>query len=338
MCRRRLARHHLLDRGTDIVQAVRDIGGVQAQLPSAAEWAIGARVDGITVDDVRAELWERRRLLKAYTLRGTLHLVPADEAALWAAATESPDPVDDKLIDAVDRALRGRCLTRKELAEAVGDERLLSQWGDFIAPALGRGILCFGPPRGNQVTFVHRKDWGVPWKRHGRATAHREAARRYLHAYGPAAPKDFARWMHVEPAEAKAAFEALDLDAVDRSRFVLAGDTDWPSSSTAPVVRLLPQYDAYVLGAFPRDEVVPPSTKPRISTYGKGRWEGPAALPLVLVDGVVAGMWARTLTARAVAVTVEPFADIDADLLHDEVERLGAFLNREASLAIGRLP
>ncbi len=104
------------------------------------------------------------------------------------------------------------------------------------------------------------------------------------------------------------------------------------------MVRLLPQYDAYVLGAFPRDEVVPPSTKPRISTYGKGRWEGPAALPLVLVDGVVAGMWARKLTTRAVAVTVEPFTEFDTDLLDGEVERLGAFLNRQASLTIGRLP
>lgn len=322
--RRRLARHHLLDRGTDIVQVVRDIGGVQAQLPSAAEWAIGARVDGITVDDVRAELWERKRLLKAYTLRGTLHLVPTDEAAMWAAATEPLDPVDDALIDAVDRALRGRCLTRTELAESVGDERLLAQWGDFIAPAAMRGVLCFGPPRGNQVTFVHRKDWGVPWKRPDRPAAQREAARRYLYAYGPAAPKDFARWMHIDPAEARAAFDGLEPD-------------DAPPPAPGPTtVRLLPQYDAYVLGAFPRDEVVPPATKPRISTYRKGKWEGPAALPLVLVDGVVAGMWSRTLTTRT--VTVEPFADVDTDLLDGEVARLGAFLNREASLTIGRLP
>lgn len=323
--RRRLARHHLLDRGTDIVQAVRDIGGVQAQLPSAAEWAIGARVDGITVDDVRAELWEHKRLLKTYTLRGTLHLVPTDEAAMWAAGTQPPDPVDDELLDAVDRALRGRCLTRTELAEAVGDERLLSQWGDFIAPAATRGVLCFGPPRGNQVTFVHREDWGVPWKRHARAAAQREAARRYLHAYGPAAPKDFARWMHIERAEAEAAFAGL------------MDDGEPSSPERPPTVRLVPQYDAYVLGAFPRHEVVPPATRPRISTYGKGRWEGPAALPLVLVDGVVAGMWARKLAKRTVAVTVEPFADFDTELLDDEVERLGAFLNRQASLRIGRL-
>ncbi|HVF73477.1 MAG TPA: winged helix DNA-binding domain-containing protein [Acidimicrobiales bacterium] len=321
MCRRRLARHHLLERTDDIVQAVRDIGGVQAQLSSAAEWSIGARVDGITAEDVRAELWERKRLLKMYTLRGTLHLVPSDEAALWAAATQPLDD-SDELVDAIDRALRGRCLTRAELADAVGDERLLSQWGDFVSPAATRGVLCFGKPQGSKVTFVHRKDWGVPWKRHARATAQREAARRYLDAYGPAAPKDFARWMHIDPAEAKAAFDGLD------------GDGDAPPPKGPTAVRLLPQYDAYILGAFPRDKVVPPEAKPRISTYGKGKWEGPAALPLVLVDGVVAGMWAR----KGLKVTVEPFVDIDEPLLEAEVERLGSFLGGQASLTVARLP
>lgn len=308
------------------MEAVRAVGGVQAQLPSAAEWAIGARVEGITVDDVRAELWERKRLVKAYTLRGTLHLVPADEAALWAAATQPLDD-DDELVEAVGRALRGRCLTRAELAEAVGDERLLSQWGDFVSPAATRGVLCFGPPRGNQVTFVHREDWGVPWKRHHRAAAQREAAKRYLHAYGPATPKDFARWMHIDPAEAKAAFEGLGDD--DQG----GAPTDGPAT-----VRLLPQYDAYMLGAFPRDKVVPASAKPRTSSYGKGKWEGPAALPVVLVDGVVGGIWARKLTARSVKVTVEPFVDIDEALVEAEVDRLGAFLKRQASFAVGRLP
>jgi hypothetical protein len=200
-------------------------------------------------------------------------------------------------------------------------------------------VLCFGPPRGAQVTFVHREDWGVPWKRHARATAQREAARRYLHAYGPAAPKDFARWMHIEPAEAAAAFDALDVDAVDGS-FVLKGDTAVPPppKPPGPIVRLLPQYDAYILGAFPRERVVPPEAKPRTSSYKKGKWEGPAALPLVLVDGLVAGMWARTATKRSMKVTVEPFTDFDETLLAAEVERLATFSNREASLTVGRLP
>lgn len=316
-----------------MVEVVRAIGGVQAQVLSAAEWAIGARVEGVTAADVRAELWDRKRLVKAYTLRGTLHLVPADEAAVWAAASAPPDE-DSSLVGAVEAALQGRCLTRAELAEAVGDERLLSQWGDHIAPAWRRGVLCFGPPRGAQVTFVHRRDWGVPWKRVARARAQEEAARRYLHAYGPATPQAFARWMHIEPSEAKAVFDRLDVEPAAHG-VVLRGDTDDPAPPGPAVTRLVPQYDAYILGALPREHVVPPEAKARISTYKRGRWEGPAALPLVLVDGVVAGMWER----KGRVVTVEPFgdADLDADALAAEVERLARFVGQEASLRVGRL-
>jgi hypothetical protein len=53
---------------------------------AAAELSIAARVDGAVRADVQAELWERRRLVKNWTLRGTIHLHPADELPLWMAA------------------------------------------------------------------------------------------------------------------------------------------------------------------------------------------------------------------------------------------------------------
>jgi hypothetical protein len=52
---------------------------------SAAETAIGVRVRDVTAADVRTELYERRSLVKTWSIRGTVHLVPADELPLWAA-------------------------------------------------------------------------------------------------------------------------------------------------------------------------------------------------------------------------------------------------------------
>ena len=75
-CRRRLARHYLLEpiaKG-GMVDAVRTVGGIQAQILSAAELAIGVRVAGVTLPDVQAALWERHTMVKTYGPRGTLHL------------------------------------------------------------------------------------------------------------------------------------------------------------------------------------------------------------------------------------------------------------------------
>lgn len=75
-------------------------------------------------------------------------------------------------------------------------------------------------------------------------------------------------------------------------------------------LRLLPSYDCYVLGCGPREWVVPQAARTRVSTDGRGRFEGATALPVLLIDGV-AGMWEqRKLTSRS-----ELLAEVCAILL-----------------------
>ena len=85
---RRLVRNHLAERASAdrLVEVVRDVCGIHAQVMGSAELQLAARVDGVTQGDVRAALWERRELAKTWTLRGTLHIHPAGELSLWTAA------------------------------------------------------------------------------------------------------------------------------------------------------------------------------------------------------------------------------------------------------------
>src|SRR4051812_49666535 len=75
-----------MQRSTSLVDVARQTGGIHAQVQASAELQLAARVEGITQQDVRDALWRDRTLVKAWTLRGTLHLHPADELALWHAA------------------------------------------------------------------------------------------------------------------------------------------------------------------------------------------------------------------------------------------------------------
>lgn len=81
---RRLARSHLVERAPAdrLVEVVRDVCGIHAQVMGSAELQLAARVEGIGQADVREALWERRELVKTWTLRGTLHIHPADELGL----------------------------------------------------------------------------------------------------------------------------------------------------------------------------------------------------------------------------------------------------------------
>jgi len=75
----RFARSHLARRvqAEQLVEVVRDVCGIHAQVMGSAELQLAVRVDGITQADVREALWERRTLAKTWTTRGTLHIHPA---------------------------------------------------------------------------------------------------------------------------------------------------------------------------------------------------------------------------------------------------------------------
>ena len=90
----RLSRHHLAERTPNaerrpsIVDVVRDTGGIQAQVQSAAELAIWTRRRETTRDDIRRALWDTREIVKTSAMRLTLHLIPARDLAIYIAAVK----------------------------------------------------------------------------------------------------------------------------------------------------------------------------------------------------------------------------------------------------------
>ncbi|HUZ02840.1 MAG TPA: winged helix DNA-binding domain-containing protein [Thermomicrobiaceae bacterium] len=369
---RRLVRSSLVERaGADrLVDTARDLGGVHAQVQTSAELQLGARVEGITQTDVREALWARRSLVKAWTLRGTLHLHPAGELALWFAARRAvagmsaddhaemeawQDPAgvlhpplgsDDvrAIHAAVWDALDGRCLLREELAEEVvqrvgprARHRLLSGFAFFL------GDLCQGPPRGTRVTFVRPDQWVEGWREVDAQEALREVCRRYLHTYGPARPADFREWFAARAftaARARALFDALgeELEAIDvegRRAYVLAGDTAFPELPGS--LRLLPEYDVYIMGSREREQLIPEAVRRQVAAHGRGRYEGPAGVRFLVVDGVAAGLWERRKRGRRIELRVAPartLTRVERAQLAGEAERVGAFVGLEPRLTV----
>ena len=56
---------------------------------SAAEWQAGARIDGLTPGAVQEALWKERTLVKTWAMRGTLHVLSAEELPLFTAAQQA---------------------------------------------------------------------------------------------------------------------------------------------------------------------------------------------------------------------------------------------------------
>jgi Winged helix DNA-binding domain len=351
--------------------------GIHAQVMATAELSLGLRVAGATRRDVRRELWERRRLVKTYGPRGTVHLFPADELPLWTAALRANQPPEggdaaeragltpqrlDRLVAAIGEALDGRCLTRQQLGEELArrlgpwvlEEAFPAfggawpRWWLAIGEAAGRGVLCFGPNQGNRVTFVRPDQWLAGWRPVDARQALAEVFRRFLAAYGPAGPGDFAPWFRMQPAAAAELARSLgdrveEVDVEGYRGLLPAGEDVSGGLPAGGSVLLLPSFDCYVRGAYPRDRAIPPASAARAlegapsrSTSGRADLAGP--LPGLVVDGVVVGIWERRRSGRRFDLRVEPFVRLSAaqrKAVDARATRIGEILEAPVTLSFG---
>ena len=332
-----------------LLETARATCGVHAQLATGAELALSARVEGVTRGDVQDALWEARTLVKAATLRTTLHLHPAGDLPLWKSleligsrwrtpkwlgwqglTLGEAELLREQVLAVLDD---GEPRTRVEIGEAVGGDagaHLASDsWGHFLAPA--NDLLCHGPPRGRAVTFVRCDRWLAGWRALDAREAQLEACRRYFSTYGPARRDELEHWLASElPDDVWDGLELEEVDVEGYGSYVLRGDV-FPDCRPSGV-RLLSHYDVYVVGCHPRAVLIP-EQKERIFLRGAG------PNPALLVDGRVAGVWTRTQRSggRRLELAVEPFrrlTNAQQTELADEAVRVARTFGAEPVLVL----
>lgn len=345
---RRVPKRRLLD-------VVRDVCGLHAQVQSSAELQAWARVEGVTAEDVRDALWERRTLVRSWAMRGTLHVLTADDLPVYVGALRTHDrwwkgawlrmigfsePELRSILEAIHRSLGARPITRERLTEKVaalvgprGRERMGSGWGEMLKPAAFAGSLVSGPPRGQNVTFVRPDRWLKAWAVPEPDEAWREVVRRYLRTYGPATRDEFARWWGMQPATAG---RILKASADELEEIEVEGEAAWALAGEAAAMRkarlrsparLLPAFDVYVAGSRPKASLVDRRFEARV--FRQAGW----ITPVVLVDGMVAGVWGLERRGAEFEVAVEPFGTLSAARrreVAEEADRLGDFLGAPA--------
>jgi Winged helix DNA-binding domain len=343
----RLERHHLVHRApaADLVKVTGAIGGAQAQLMSAAELQVGVRVDCRT-SEVRDALWKDRTLVKTWLMRGTLHLIPAADLGLYTSAMRArsiktrsswlkffqlSEAELMEVIAAIGEALDDRPQTREELIARVGAGRsehvlagLRSGWGGMLKPVARNGLLCFGPSRGQSVTFVRPERWIAGWRQLDPDEALVEVARRYLRAYGPATKQDFTRWWGTWSGVGTAAWAGLAQELVPVSIEGTLADvleSDLEAVTRQPLaasVQLLPSFDPYLMGHATRHHLVEVAHASKVSrTAG---WIS----AVVLVDGQVAGTWTHEVVKETLRLTLAPFRRLSSKTTAEVRRRAGS--------------
>jgi hypothetical protein len=357
----RMARQRLVRRApaADWPQVVARVCGLHAQVQSSAELTLWARVDDLDPGVVARALWTDRTLVRTWAMRGTLHLLAADELAMWVGAQGVLRPRYETapwrktfgmtsaeavaVIDAIRAALDGEPLTRDELGDAVaellGDERLghatRGSFGTMPKLAAFRGDVCFAPPAGQKVRFTRPDRWlGAGWAPDPAPAAMAAVVRRHLAACGPASRESFARWFGMSSAAQAGKLIAGLGDEVAAVRVagfngsMLATDVEEAAAAQpGGHVALLPAFDQYVVAA-PREGTPVLAAEQRPRVYRPQGWLS----PVLLVDGRIEGVWKHERRAGTLTVAIEPFGDPGEQVraaAEAEAQRLLAYVGDE---------
>jgi hypothetical protein len=299
--------------------------GVQAQDWRSARLALRARADGLTPAALDAAAADGS-LVVAWLLRGTLHLVRAEDHGWLLALTARAGVVESRRRLAeegvtepqVDTALQviaagpaDGARSRRELTDhlAAAGVPVAGQAVHHcvrLAALHGRAVLVPGVAAGSLL--VRAID--LPAAPSDRDAAVVELARRYLRGHGPATAADLAVWSGLPLRDARAGLRGLGAalvecadGLVDLARHDAAVD-DPPGVSP----RLLPPFDPFLLGWADRSFAVPEHLRSRVQPGG-GMLRATAT-----VDGAAVGTW--TLRRRGgrpeVALDVAEPAHIEA--------------------------
>ena len=336
----------------DPVDAVAQLGAVQAQDYAGAKWALGQRLVNHTDASIEKEFNEGK-LLRTHILRPTWHFVtPADIHWMLLISTARVhainahyyrkaglDSATAKRTNAIiTKALRGgNQLTRTEIASVLekaggpadGDLRMTL----IMMRAELDGVICSGVRRGKQFTYALLSERAPQVKVWTREEALAELMKRYFTTRGPATLQDFTWWSGLTMADAKNGMETVKSGFASES---INGQTFWfreikpKNGKKTFTAHLLPNFDEYFIGFKDRSAIREVAQKVNIAD------NNPALIAnVIILNGQVVGGWKRTFKKETVAIELRPIIKLtknEKEAVELASEKFGNFLGMSSTI------
>lgn len=309
----RLRSHRLTAPARTVTDAAGHMLAVQSQDFTAGRWALAVRTRGEPGLSAVDRAFERGELVRGWTMRGTLHTVPARDLG-WilevtagrqrqqAASRHRDLGIDDEMVVSTVRALtpalRDGGLTRSEvftLLDGVGIDPSGQRGIHLLFTLTIDGLICQGPVVARDG--VAREQRFVLVDEHIREHAHpddplAELFVRYIAGHGPAGVADFAWWSGLtlgvsREAAARAAHRVVEIETG-----LFVAETRPRRAADAPTVLALGAFDEYYISYADRTAVSAPE---HLAAIGPGK--NGMVRPILVADGTVIGVWGHSTSA-----------------------------------------
>jgi hypothetical protein len=345
-----LARQMLLERRTDVSvsDAIAKLVALQAQLARPPFLALWSRLADFSREQLATPVADRK-LVRATMMRGTIHLLAADDYCEWrgvihpclesglrSVLREWVSTADLPTLEAEARQFFGRApatfdayrkhvkARRPDINERAPGYAMRMRIPLVQVPA--DATWCWP----TAAEFALADDW-LGRRVSIETKSPQDFVLRYLAAFGPASVADAQSWSGL--GGLRVVFDELRprlvtfRDARKRELFDLP-DAPRPDEDVLAPARFLPEFDNAVLGHDDRSRIVAEAHRSRLVTKN-------LLVPATfLVDGFVAGTWSVTRKRKTATITLTPFGKLtkkNLAVLTREAEEMLAFSEPDAT-------
>jgi hypothetical protein len=332
-------------------QTVSCMLAMQAQDYYGSLWAVGLRTRDATEADIQRAIVQRK-LVRTWPMRGTLHLLAAEDVrwmlALTGARASSLNAGRIERQYGLDAVVMKRCrkiaekvlrggepVARTELYaafEAAGIETGASRGLNILGQLSQDAVICGGPRIDKQATYVLADAWLPASKPLPRDEALATLAARYFSSRGPATAHDLAWWSGLTLKDVRVAVDGAKRQLVGET---IDGVVYWSSADTdadarpSRQVHLLPPFDEYLVAYRDRDIPLDPAFNPRVIGLN-GLFNAS-----LISSGRTVATWKRLTRKAAIEVSLDRFKVLRGSELRaatNAVRRYGSFLGLETVL------
>jgi hypothetical protein len=305
-----LRKQHLLDNSTDeLVQIVRDIGGLHGTIPKTPYLSLFSRTKNFTKQQLDEELYTKRSLGRIRCVRKTVYVLPKELLSTAFSATKSMVELTSKryiqylgvteqdyteLSQQIIRLLKGKGLTAKKIKTKLGTDLNVSAVMNLMCD---QGLLIRGNPKNGWKSNLHTyylfHDYfpDVNLNQSNKKDAIELLVQHYIASFGPVTENDIIWWTGltktlIQDALKKLEVVSVNVEGLEGSFLLLKSDTTLKGASPrSRVVNLLPALDSYIMGYTERKRFL------AHQYYNNVFDRSGNAAPTILVEGKVVGVW-----------------------------------------------
>lgn len=354
-----MQKHHLTEdpRTDDLLQIVRDIGGLHATLSTTPYLSLFLRSQRFNREDLDDVLYTKRLLGKVRYARKTVYIIPKERVPIAYSAMKALlltrfevyiqhlgltqdqyEEIPQKILDIV----KGYGKTTKEIKAKLNRDLNVSAIVNLMCD---QGLLIRGKPKSGWKSNIHTY---YPFNEYfpdldlsemEELQAKERMVRHYLSSYGPVSAKDISWWTGFSKGNVKRILEVLkndlifvEISGISGSLMMLSSDKTSLNSvevSTKPQVHLLPALDPYLMGFKDRRRFLDDAHSAWIYDRSGN------ATNAILVNGRIAGVW-DWFDQKIPEIKFHLFENTGTDtkkILTSKATQLGCFIfNREPKI------